>query len=247
MKHIRRELARLASAVMPNECVYVVIPGDLPRSERSRFTVAGASSPCLTAIFRATIKASGQWRGWHPTIYLDPAGKFRDCTDRATRRRLAPSIVFGVMIHELSHVLDSPAAVKLTPNELREARRRFRLAVARRTPVSGAPVPWLWHETAFLRGCLHLVYRARAAGFDVFPEDVFDSEYYGLSNTYRYSRALGDEPERLAGLPIREALAMPMPRHFTALFERDNAAYFERLRGERIAACSVPFDRAGDA
>ena len=72
---------------------------------------------------------------------------------------------------------------------------------------------------------LHLRHRADRAGMLVPMFFYCAGNQYGLSHPNRYREALGDEPDRLAGLSIREILATPYPEAFWRLWTTDVARW----------------------
>jgi hypothetical protein len=83
--------------------------------------------------------------------------------------------------------------------------------------------PFTGHEAAFVRVALHLRHRADRAGV---PTPLFyycAGTYYGLSHPGRYIDTMGDEPDRLARMSIRDIIATPYPEAFWRLWTTDVA------------------------
>jgi hypothetical protein len=72
--------------------------------------------------------------------------------------------------------------------------------------------------TTWLRAVVHLQHRATALGVAPSPEPI---ERWGCSPFPDYVRALGDEPERFARLPVAEILQRPLPAEYRRLVLSD--------------------------
>jgi hypothetical protein len=138
----------------------------------------------------------------------------------------------GVVLHELAHIIDIGPDEPDPPAELIAAGRRLLAADSNGSePPSngpGAAIPWRWHESGFIRTALHLAYRAAARGLDLSPTDVFAASDYDLSPTRRYAAALGDEPDRLAGLDFATIKSTPLPTALVDLWKADVQAWMSR-------------------
>ncbi|MGE3780519.1 MAG: hypothetical protein AB7F89_25240, partial [Pirellulaceae bacterium] len=58
--------------------------------------------------------------------------------------------------------------------------------------------------------------------------DVIDLGEYGLSSTFRYATALGDEPERMAGCDFETIRHTTPPAEFTDLWWADVERWVSR-------------------
>src|SRR5690606_1649429 len=103
------------------------------------------------------------------------------------------------------------------------------------TDGGGATCPFRYHEWGFIRLCLHLAHRAVAAGWPVRPLDVFDGNAYGLSPTWPYARALGDEPERLEDYSLSIVQKLPPPAAFAALWREDTLKIFTKIPDHELS------------
>lgn len=152
----------------------------------------------------------GQWQGWRPAIiFIDQPAD--------------PSELLGLALHELAHALPFEELADVEPTaEDRQKQEEFLLAWQSidPTPLLQA-TPWLGHATPFVRRALHLVYRAALLRREVGLPCVMDCGTYRLSGLWKYRRALGDEPKRMAGCSFREIEETPMPVAFRELFEAD--------------------------
>lgn len=131
----------------------------------------------------------------------------------------------GTLVHELAHAIQFREET-LSPAEVaafREVDQRRNDQARRGETVrfSAPSVPWELHEADWIRAALH---PARRAGV---PEFLigFAGPRYGLSGGEEYIKALGDEPQRLAGLPVAEILKTPAPAAFDDLFAADVARF----------------------
>jgi hypothetical protein len=81
-------------------------------------------------------------------------------------------------------------------------------------------------------------------GYAVTPLGVFDAATYGLSSSYQYLAALGDEPERLAARPITKIGRVPLPFAFTGLWDADVRAWMARHgNSDEVCAALATGDR----
>jgi len=231
---MRRLLARaesLCRAVAPNLAggpVYVVLAADLPSDLRWPDRLEGLTTRHLDLILRPTLERLGRWRGRGPAMVLSPQAIAADLAElgRPARRRCFARIFLGDVLHELAHILDAGLVSGPEPPadlvDLSKVIIKAQLA-GLTAPTNGpsATIPWRRHELGFIRVALHLAHRARTAGVWLQSGDVFDGTEYGLSPTYRYMLALGDEPARLAGCQLADVRATPPPAPFIALWRRD--------------------------
>lgn len=232
MRRLRAYAEALCRRVAPDTATgpfYAVLRSDLPPEYQGGDGGALAlTSRHLDLILRPTLERQRRWRGRGPAILLDPAeiaaGAAR--RPRPTRVRIFPPVAMGVVLHELAHIIDAGPRDDAEPDRVLVEFGRLILAAdltgaAPPTNGPGADMPWRGHEASFVRIALHLAHRAHAAGVDIRPDDVFDAGDYGLSVTRQYHTALGDEPERLAGVDFATIVDAAPPAAFTDLWRAD--------------------------
>jgi hypothetical protein len=231
MKFLAAQAEALCRAVAPEVAsgpLYIVLHADLPPELRVPNGPAGLTTRHLDLILRPTQERLGRWRGRGPAMIVDPtaiseAVAHRDWSSR--RRAFAPAML-GVVLHELAHILDAELMNVTEPEPELVMFARLSLAAELNgvtAPTNGpaAPIPWQRHEWRFIRTALHLAHRATTVGTRVFATDVFDATEYGLSSTWQYVTALGDEPERLAACDFAAIQATPPPAAFAELWRAD--------------------------
>ncbi len=221
-------LCRAVASDLAGGPVYVVLAADLPSDLRWPDRLEGLTTRHLDLILRPTLERLGRWRGRGPAMVLSPQAIAADLAElgRPARRRCFARTFLGDALHELAHILDAglmggpePPAGLVTFAAL--ALKAELHGVTAPTNGPGATIPWRRHEAPFIRLAVHLAHRARSCGAWLFAEDVFDAVEYGLSPTYRYSLALGDEPARLAGCPLADVRATPPPAALVELWQAD--------------------------
>lgn len=253
MNHLAPRAEALCRAVAPDVAsgpFYVVLRPDLPPEYQGGDGGALAlTSRHLDLMLHPTLERQHRWHGRGPAILLDPVAIAADAAHRprASRRRVFPAVAVGIVLHELAHVVASPALDEAEPDPGLIQFGRLSLAAdltGTEAPTNGpgAAVPWRGHEWPFIRIALHLTHRAAALGVDVTARDVFDARDYELSPTYQYIAALDDEPGRLAGNPITTINRAPPPAAFVALWEADVRAWMSQHRithelSMTLAAC----------
>ncbi|MCG3127429.1 MAG: hypothetical protein CHACPFDD_02289 [Phycisphaerae bacterium] len=208
--------------------VYIVLRSDLPRDWAGGEDYASCTIAHLDLILRSTLERKRRWRGRGPAILIDAAAiaaaaRYRP---RTARKRVFLPALLSIVLHELAHVIDMEFVPKREPDDwwVRAGRRLFSEPAApdnRPTNGPGAPVPWRMHEWPFIRIAMHLAERASAAGISVSPRDVIDLGEYGLSSTFQYALALGDEPARMAGCDFEAIRRATPPTAFTELWWAD--------------------------
>ena len=254
--HLAARAEMLCHAVAPEfagQPVYIVLRSDLPRDWAGGEDYAGCTIAHLDLILRPTLERRRRWRGRGPAMLIDAdavaaAARYRP---RAVRKRVFLRAFLGVVLHELAHVIDMDFVPKQEAEDwwVRAGRRLFSQPPApdsRPTNGPGAPVPWRMHEWPFIRIALHLAERASAAGADVSPHDVIDLGDYGLSSTFQYAPALGDEPARMAGCDFATIRRTTPPTAFADLWNADVGRWFARVETTNelpttLAACGRRF------
>lgn len=220
----QRECEGLAQVVAPELAagpLYVTnLPANYPDvGDTMAFTTRGAFDFAL----RRHLIDKGRWRG--------PGTVIAFCQPMSRDEAL------GLVLHEVSHAVpfvdppldfDPSPAIELAQRQLVEG-----LLVQ---PVGASPAMPLWyaeHGLQFVRRCLHVHHRAWQAGFEVgLPMIGFAGEGYDLSLAWRYLRAIGDEPERMAATSFRVIDATPAPTEFSDLFQSDIRDWCERTGRE---------------
>ncbi|HMQ15313.1 MAG TPA: hypothetical protein PKC49_05005 [Phycisphaerae bacterium] len=233
--------------------LYVLLRSELPADMRGDGETLGCTMKHLAAIVRPELERLGRWRGIGPAMIIDAAGVAATLArrPRESRRRCFLPAFLAIALHELAHILDvgiddaNPAADP--PAGLVALGRRILAAEAAGelppTNGDGADIPWRWHEWRFIRIAIHLAHRATCAGVDVSPLNVFDAPAHGLSDTWEYAAALGDEPQRMASLDFAAIRAAPVPPAFAAVWRRDMLRWLlpatsrEQL-SQTLAACA---------
>lgn len=171
-------------------------------------------------------------RGPGPTIALSPRA-IADHYPASRRRGLFPVAALGVAGHEAIHLacegLDLEAPADVTPNYDGAALLRTIEATGGKT-LEQAVAPFAGHGPDFIRVCLHFAHRA--AGLGITDADVFDAPAYGLSSTWAYVKALGNERQRLADVPLTTIAQTPPPPALVALFRSDVIRWARRHRTE---------------
>lgn len=231
---------------------YVVLRSDLPPEYQGGNGGALAlTSRHLDLMLRPTLERQRRWRGRGPAMLLDPAeiAALSAARGRPARQRAFPAVATGVVLHELAHIITAGQRDGAEPDPDLVQFGRLLLAAdltGKEPPTNGpdAAVPWRGHEWPFIRTAMHLMHRADALGCAVTPVGVFDAATYGLSSSYLYLAALGDEPERLAGWPITKIGCVPPPFAFTRLWDADVRAWMTRHgHSDEVRAALATGDR----
>ncbi len=242
MRRLAARAEALCRAVAPDLAggpLYVALVRDLPSELRWPERLEGLTTRYLDLTLRPTLERFGRWRGRGPAMILSPQAIAADLAElgRPARRRCFMPVFLGDALHELAHILDAglmggpepPAGLVAFAALVLKAELD---GVTAPTDGPGSTVPWRRHEAPFIRLAVHLAHRARACGVWLQSTDVFDAAEYGLSPTYRYSLALGDEPARLAGSPLADVQATPPPAAFVELWQAD----VQRWKAEQAAS-----------
>lgn len=229
MRHLCKQAETLCRAIAPELCgnqLYVVLMGHLPESFGPGVRrLGGLTTPHLCNILQPELEQSGRWRGRGPGFILAPAtiASSTKHNRRATRKRAFVAAFFACVIHELAHATDTDCFDEVfaeQPSPEHIAIERNAIAAYAMT-AKDCDSALRWHEWSFIRAAMHLTYRARKAGADVYPGTVFEASVYGLSPAYEYASALGDEPERMADCNFAEIEEVSPPRAFADLWRRD--------------------------
>ncbi len=235
---LTRRAEALCLAVAPElrgRPFYVMLTSDLPAAERSR-TTAGHVSPTMDLYLRPHL--GERWRGRGPAMVVhdcllrdEIAATLEEYSERlrdvAEPRLWAVGLpnFYRLVLHELGHVFALGGRYEPLGTAGQGAIRsngysRLVADIDRRIeadPNLDRQRPY--HSPAnWLRLVIHLQHRAAALGVAVAPEPT---ERWHCSPFPDYVRALGDEPERFAGLPVAEILQRPLPAEYRRLVLSD--------------------------
>ncbi len=235
---LRLRAEALCLAVAPElrqRPLYVVLTSDLPAAERSKAT-AGHVSRTMDLYLRPYL--GERWRGRGPAMVVHDCllrgeiaatlGGFGERLRDVVEPRLwavgLPNF-FRVVLHELAHVFALGGDYKPLGAAGQGAIRshgysRLVADIDRRIeadPDLDRQRPY-HSPTTWLRAVVHLQHRATALGVAPSPEPI---ERWGCSPFPDYVRALGDEPERFARLPVAEILQRPLPAEYRRLVLSD--------------------------
>ena len=136
----------------------------------------------------------------------------------------------GVAVHELGHIACTDDLYAhhhensdRTASVLKEV---FVESVASSTtfdPSTASQRPD--HGPDWIRMCAHITFRMQRRGWQVRLPLVINSDFFGISSTSVYSRALGDECHRLAHIPLTDILLYDTPNEFLDLWQSDLAQW----------------------
>ena len=235
---LTRRATALCLAVAPElrqRPLYIVLTSDLPAAERSKAT-AGHVSPTMDLYLQPYL--GERWRGRGPAMVVDDCllrgeiaatlGGFDErLRDVAEPRLWAVGLpnFFRVVLHELAHVFALGGDYKPLGAAGQGAIRSHGYGglvadIDQRIeadPDLDRQRPY-HSPTTWLRAVVHLQHRAAALGLAVAPEPT---ERWHCSPFPDYVRALGDEPERFARLPVGEILQRPLPAEYRRLLLDD--------------------------
>lgn len=176
--------------------------------------------------FRALLERQGEWQGPGFVAVLDVA------------RIERPILVQGIVLHEFVHDIEQ--------RELADRVRNGRCAPLTRTFYElvirpDVPVPTALksdhsqireHAGRFLRLALHCAHRARQQGWWGDCWEIIDPQAYYLAWHGAYARELGDEPARLADLPLTEVDRLNPPAGYQRFADEDLDRALRRLDDE---------------
>lgn len=91
----------------------------------------------------------------------------------------------------------------------------------RQWPAHAGAYKFHGHEAPYIRALCHISHRLSGMGFPSLPGWSFQHRQYGLSSLARYTKALGDEPQRLSWVPLCEVLSRQAPAAFERLWAGD--------------------------
>jgi hypothetical protein len=252
MKRLTAEAEALCRAVAPDLArgpLYVLLRSELSAELRVGHGLLGLTTRHLDLILRPTLERLGRWCGRGPAMLIDPAALAAGSAhrDRSARWRAFKPAFLGIVLHELAHVLDADltSGPEPDPDLVVFARLAFEAELKgtiEPTNGPGTAIPWRRHEWRFIRIALHWAHRATRVGVPLTPLDVFDAAEYGLSPTWEYAAALGDEPERMASLDFAAIRSAAVPAAFAGVWRRDLLRWLLPARSreqlsEALAAC----------
>jgi len=148
-------------------------------------------------------------------------GLVADIASEAAREAAFAFEVLATALHEAVHYAENPPT-NCTGNSS-DFDKLWHAAVTNNALKPLPTVrPWGQHGVSFIRGCVHITHRAAMLGERIAFVGIFNNFKYGLpSSPAEYAHALGDEPERLADLPLIDVLKTEPPKALTDVFARD--------------------------
>jgi hypothetical protein len=240
-----REAELLCQVVAPRDLanlpIYIVPVSRLPPDLGGQSVCNGYTSPSLDLHLQAHISA---WQGRGPCMVI------HDLQLERAGGCVYESDFFGIVLHELAHILERPTPYRV--RDSREPRQRAQIAreaaavaravseVPRPSPPIGpytrtsatttqpAPLPWDQHEAPFVRAAFHLWHRARSLRMVRHPTQIHATESLHMSPATEYAAALANEAARMANASFRQILAARPPYQFTRLWTGDIARYLNR-------------------
>ncbi len=202
LEALRRFAADLVGVTVPEiDLPTYVLPADSG-------DVLALTGGLLAYEYRENIENAGLWRGWGfcALVNLDQVEDFHTGT--------------AVLIHEFAHfAINAGWTSVLLSTSTPEALLRNAPEPAEATRLAcqhlDALPPWTGHGAAFVRLLIHVVRRVQAAGWFGDENDAVPSDCYLLSRPSRYAEHLGDEPQRLADVPLFRIPTIAPPQEYT--------------------------------
>lgn len=209
--------------------VYLVDAADAAAVLDTPKGIGAFTAPLLSYRLKPILEARGEWNGPGFAAVVVP-GWFE------TIRHLAAGV-----LHEYSHAAPYQTLLDAAfPCGLPDAAPAWAERTDRQVTLTTETEerPWTHHGPDFARLAMHATHRLNAAGGAVDPAWVFTGRWYLLSAADQYLAALGDEPERLASLPLAEVAKVEAPASFRDFAAADLARAEEMWNSEDIqAAC----------
>lgn len=229
-----RNAESLCRAVAPRDLgdvpLYVVPESALGEFGSGSTNCYGYTTSSLDLYLRPLL--GKRWQGRGPAMVINDALIAGDASDQQDLEIVLRSVV----LHELAHVLDRGELYRDRPDldaDVDKLTWEFAVVVnaVYEPSVTSTPtrVPYLGHELGFIRMALHLGWRAEELGFEVSGYLVHGTAQYGLSHHCRYEIALGDEPERLRDLPLREIARRPAPKRLYEVWMGDVSYFMKEI------------------
>jgi len=208
---------RLAAPELADLPIYVVFNHELPSSVfGAGFDgLCGFTGPHVDLAISAHL-ANG-WLGRGPAAILYGERILRNLVDPA---REAVSAIQEVAIHEICHVLSDQydfADIESSSETIQEATNHIATCIA--MPADLIRSRQRLHEPRrFVRCVIHAIRRLYMAGIDLcFPSVSGLAPDVGWRRLCKLESALGDEPERLAGLTFADILKHRTPEEYDRL------------------------------
>jgi hypothetical protein len=232
-----RRIENVVRQLLPERRVYVLFASKLPQQYRPRGCF-GMTGRGLDLVLRDAIGRKWKGRGAVMVLDEDQARWFaREFHPFLLEAIAAPRELWKAAAHELAHIagrtiLPSEETAE-DPGFCEVVDRTLSEFCANSPPVAlVCPVPWEGHDGQFIRLLFHTAHRVRlAAGDWIGFADWFDSQQYGLpSREDQYRAALGDEPERLADVPLSKLPAVPPPTAFAELWAYDVREWWSAIK-----------------
>lgn len=131
----------------------------------------------------------------------------------------------STVLHEAAHYVDFLPFVKRIESRSPGIAKEFSTKSVGESLFTAdrlSPKPWQGHDGKYLRLLSHIVWRLQhQCDWPGELADCYDAELYLLSPAEDYAVALGDEPERLAGLSLAEVAETPWPNAYKEFAEAD--------------------------
>jgi hypothetical protein len=218
------------------------LEADLRQVLEKDLTLHNAAGPYLVLVSETELKPCGWFGGLsHPSMHkwlrkdIGPRWKGNGpavlLVDTTIARRevsfFSPENNFvGVAIHEVAHTLD--VGGMFTPDVAPDGEvlrhtgpELFAATVAAPEDVSHRRSERHGHDSTWIRVALHLRQRMVNLGWEVPFPTVINREVYGYYPPAEYHRALGDEFEQLAEVPITLIRFADPPKRFTELYAQN--------------------------
>lgn len=207
---------RIAAADLADHPLYILPQSGITARMGWADGCFGYTSGTLDLLLKEEIGEA--WQGRGPCIVVNDGLMLAEFGEES----LAADIN-GIVPHELAHVLSREQLVTPWANPQPQHLSEHRQHVAKQVATDKGPprVPWTGHELPFIRAFLHLAWRAEQIGQRILTAAFCAGPVCGLSSALTYQRSLGNEPARLADLPVRDILKEPLPREFLHLFIND--------------------------
>ncbi len=231
---LRTEIERACREILPARPIYVAFESEAPADLICPDALAYCARH-LDVALRDTI--GDRWEGHGPAILINDRAAWRYVKQSGRMGRAFFHWRFEIvatLIHELAHIAlrpNLPTELDNDPDRAVRMTQVLRSVVAEPdTPAISKPCPWAGHDGQFVRVAQHIGHRLRAALDFWQSTDCLHLDAYGLSAEWRYQSALGNEPERLAGVPLTELATIAPPEKFIDLWRSDVRAWWLALQ-----------------
>jgi hypothetical protein len=190
----------------------------------------GVTSILYDLCLRDSLKERGEWQGRGFTCLIAATEIFASFHKTGLPYFDARRKVLAVAIHEYCHFLearplmseDRADAILESAPDLARYLRETPITVGADDPNAD---PSRHHDgLRFGRLASHALHRANVwAGFELFhANDIWTAaDVYGLAGPTLYAQALGDEPQRLIGEPLRSIVNSPLPERYAEFCHQD--------------------------